>query len=156
LNRLGHTVLYYFILMWLAIASYYKGYNMLWLAPLPFLIIFDPDWDLVFNQEFHRSLITHSLAFPALFAYIFSMIVKNILIVYYGIEIEITMLFVILFKYLSIPIIIHIFGDINWIKAKWKGYYCVVWIPGKRLKGWSSTLFLITNVVVGIILIVKL
>lgn len=140
--------------MWIAISCYYLGYNMLLLAPLPFLIIFDPDWDLIFNQKFHRSILTHSLVFPSLFAYLFSIMVKFILSVYYSIEIEITMLFVILFKYLSIPIIVHLLGDINWIKSTWRGYYCIVWFPSKRLKGFVSTLFLIGNVVIGVLILV--
>jgi hypothetical protein len=130
-------------------------YNWLYFAPLPFLYFINPDIDKAFGDSLHRFFLTHSLIYSTFISWMISFMVKIILINMYNIEIIITDLFIVLFKYFSVPIMIHLFLDINIFKGN-GGKYTIAILPSKRLSGDLSTLWLIGNIVIGMIIIVLL
>jgi hypothetical protein len=130
-------------------------FSWLYFAPLPFLYFINPDFDKAFGERLHRWIVSHSLIFSALLAWIISLMAKVILLEAYGIDIVITEMFIIFFKYFSVPIMIHLFLDINILKGD-GGFYTISILPGKRLSGNESTLWLITNIIIGMIIVVYL
>lgn len=129
-------------------------------VPLVFMYFyFNPDIDLTIEVDIltkgetmaHRLLYTHSILFPALFAWCVAVIVDQVLLLKYNIDIVIFDVGFILFKFFQIPVLIHLFFDVNLDPKTWRGTYCLVYFPHKRLSGRVSTAWLASNITLGIL-----
>lgn len=98
------------------------------------LIIFTNFPDIDTHFEAHRHFLTHSIIFPMIW------------VLWYGSMIPIW--FRALFM---VSISIHLLLDLKTQKDKQKGFYCIYLSKKKRLNGKKSTLYLLSNGVIGII-----
>ena len=120
---------------------YFGGLEHVGYLTFAFFLI-NPDHDLTVGEaKAHRSFFTHSLLFPYLTAFALSTII--------GAEFNIM-----LFKYILVPVIIHLILDLRINSNKWRGMYCVSLYPiHKRFNGKVSTLYYILNIIGGILIV---
>lgn len=137
----GHFTLECIIMIPLGVILYYFLREIV-IIPMILLSIYIgamlPDIDLKLDKSTHRNIWFHSI---------------TVLTIYLFMSLQYPS-FALFITILNVSVGVHLLGDCKINRSKMMGYYCICYWKGKRLNGLNSTLWLLGNFTLSVIILV--